>query len=228
MKKRLRFVVAILGVTVLLTGCAASLFAPPGPEQVDPAMTAERLARLAWIAQPGVYRLRQTVLFEFNGSRVPIVGVMKLDYHERRARLVAMNDLGMKLFDLIVDENGEDLNSLLPDLAKIPRFGEAVAASVRRIFLAPLPDPKDTLLFGKDRYLLKRHWRDGEIRFTFGGGDTRLLETTVAVEGSDWKAEYFEYGITGDVVYPRGIILHDRLAGYRLILWIEEMEPTDE
>jgi hypothetical protein len=211
-----------------LAGCAGAPFAPPELAAVRPRVTAQELAGGAWTAQAGVYRLRQTVLFEFRGARVPMSGMMRLDLGERKARLVAMNDLGVKFFDLAVDERGEELNYLLPDLAEIPRFSEAVAASVRRVFLTPRPAPGDALRLAEKRYLLERSSGGGVTRFVFGGNDPQLIETGVETEEEDWKVRYFEYRKAGETVYPRGIVLDDRLAGYRLTLWLEEVERLDE
>lgn len=228
MRKMLWREAAILCLSLFLAGCAGAPFAPHELAPTSPDMTAARLAESVWTGQAGVFRLRQAVLFEFNGRAVPMSGMMRLDFNERRLRLVAMNDMGVKLFDLEVAEKNETLHYLLPELAGTPRFSEAVAASVRRIFLDSRPSGSDLLSFGRDRYLLTRPWQGGEIRFVLGGGAARLLETTVATEQVNWKAAYYEYQTDGKVVYPRGIVLDDRVAPYRLTLWLEEVRRIDE
>lgn len=218
----------LLCLLLTLTGCAGVPFAPPELVAVRPRMTAEELAEGAWTAQAGVYRLRQTVLFEFRGARVPMAGMMRLNLDEREVRLVAMNDLGVKFFDLAVEEVGEKQNYLLADLAGIPHFSEAVAASVRRVFLTPRPAKSDALRLAENRYLLLRPSGEGDIRFTFGGNDPQLIETEAKTERESWKVRYFEYRKAKETVYPRGIVLDDHIAGYRLTLWLEEVEKIDE
>jgi len=225
-RRRSRFV--ILCLLLFLAGCVRIPFAPVERAPVRADVTAAQLAAGAWTAQPGVYRLRQTVLFEFRGARVPMVGMMRLDLDERRARLVAMNDLGVKFFDLAVDEGGEVQNYLLPELSRFPHFSEAVAASVRRVFLTPCPQRSDALDLDADRYLLRRPYEGGTVRFDFAGREPRLIETEVATERERWQARYFEYRLAGQTAYPRGIILDDRVAGYRLTLWLNEVERIDE
>jgi hypothetical protein len=191
-------------------------------------VTATQLATSVWTAQQGVFQLRQTVLFEFRGARVPMAGLMRLDLTQGQVRLVALNDLGVKLFDLEVTQIGEQQHYLLPDIAKIPHFTEAVAASVRRVFLTPRPDGSETLRLTASRCQLTRSNPSREIRFTFGGNGSQLLATEVDGDQEDWMARYFEYQTAETILYPRGIVLDDRIAGYRLTLWQEEVKRIDE
>jgi hypothetical protein len=219
---------AVLILLLALAGCSGVPFVAPDTVALRPDVTATQLATAVWTAQQGVFRLRQTVLFEFRGTRVPMAGLMRLDLTEDRLRLVALNDLGVKLFDLEVTPIGEQQHYLLPDLAKIPHFTEAVAASVRRVFLTPRPDGSEALRLTASRGQLTRPYRSGEIRFTFGGSGSQLLATEVAGDQENWMARYFEYQTAGTILYPRGIVLDDRIAGYRLTLWQEEVKRIDE
>ena len=218
----------ILSLLLTLAGCSGVPFVKPDTVAVRSDVTASQLAAEVWTAQPGVFQLRQTVLFEFRGTRVPMAGLMRLDLTHGQLRLVALNDLGVKLFDLEVTQTGEQQNYLLPDIAKIPHFTEAVAASVRRVFLTPRPDGSETLGLTANRYQLTRPNPSGETRFTFGGSGSQLLATEVDGTQEDWKARYFEYQTVGTILYPRGIVLDDRIAGYRLTLWQEEVKRIDE
>lgn len=219
---------AILALLLTLTGCGGVPFAAPEKVALRPGVTATELAASVWTAQQGSFQLRQTVLFEFRGARVPMAGLMRLDLTQGQVRLVAMNDLGVKFFDLEVSKGGEQLHYLLPDLAKIPHFAEAVAASVRRVFLTPRPDGSEALDRTASLCQLARPYRGDEVRFTFGGAGTRLLATEVDRDQESWRVRYFEYQTAGTTLYPRGIVLDDRLAGYRLTLWQEEVKRIDE
>jgi len=219
---------ALFSLLFCLFGCTRIPFALPETAPVQSDMTAARLASNAWPAQVGVYRLRQTVLFEFRGARVPMAGVMRLDLSARMARLVAMNDMGVKFFDLTITEKDEEQHYLLPKLSQFPHFTEAVAASVRRVFLAPRPEQSDALVLTKDHYLLQRHYKGGTVCFDFCGRQPQLIETKVSTEQERWQAQYFEYQTAGKISYPRGIILEDNIAGYRLTLWLDEVEKLDE
>ncbi|OEU61226.1 MAG: hypothetical protein BA870_08425 [Desulfuromonadales bacterium C00003094] len=218
----------ILSLLLALTACSGVPFVMPDTVAVRSDVTATQLATSVWTAQQGVFQLRQTVLFEFRGARVPMAGLMRLDLTQGQVRLVALNDLGVKLFDLEVTQIGEQQHYLLPDIAKIPHFTEAVAASVRRVFLTPRPDGSETLRLTASRCQLTRSNPSREIRFTFGGNGSQLLATEVDGDQEDWMARYFEYQTAETILYPRGIVLDDRIAGYRLTLWQEEVKRIDE
>lgn len=213
---------------LLLFGCGRLPFAPVETAPVRNDVTAAQLSAATWTAQSGIYHLRQTVVFEFRGARVPMIGMMRLDLGQRKARLVAVNDLGVKFFDLEVDETGVVEHYLLPNLAQFAHFSEAVASSVRRVFLAPHPSRNDTLTLDVDHYVLQRPYNDGTVHFVFAGRQPQLVETEVATEHIHWRARYFEYRRFEPISYPRGIIFDDDMAGFRLTMWLEGVEKVDE
>jgi hypothetical protein len=136
--------------------------------------------------------------------------------------------LGIKLFDLTVTRSGQTLNAELPELARYPRLAEGIGASVRRIFLVPLPEPGDRLRAGATSYVLSRPWREGGVRFTFGGSGLVLQQTRAEGGEQDWTVAYYQYHRLRGVNYPAGIVLADARAGYRLTLWLDTMRRIDE
>jgi outer membrane biogenesis lipoprotein LolB len=225
----------LLSITflLLLTACAAPAPAPnPVVEQARRGLTAGDLAAAVWTARPQVWRMRQTAKFSFRGRNVPMIGMMELDTRRNEARLVAINQMGVKLFDLSVREDGGTENYLLPQLARYPRFGEAVAASLRRIFLVPVPAPETGELREAEGGYRLSEKRDGaQVAFLFGGDPVRLVEKSA--QGKDqWRVVYLDYRQVAGQSYPKEIVLEDRQAGYRLDLRIDgvrmsESEVTD-
>ena len=105
----------------------------------------------------------------------------------------------------------------------------AVAISVRRIFLAPQPAPSDLLERSSTSYLLSRKSGDGgTLRFTFGGAEAQLLEKSSQGAAESWRVRYYQYQRQAGQLFPGGIVLDDQQAGYRLTLWIESVEKSDE
>lgn len=219
----------IIGALLLLAGgCAGVPFARTELTPTLP-LSAAQLSGGIWSAGSGSLLIRQSALFELAGMRVPIAGVMKLDLAGKSARLVGMNDMGVKLYDISVDAASSQAHFVIPELARYPGFAEAVAASVRRIFLAPHPSPDDALERTSERYLLTREsGAGGALRFSFGGADAQLLETSCRGPAESWRVRYYQYQRRQGRLFPGGIVLDDDRANYRLTLWIESVEKTDE
>jgi hypothetical protein len=209
---------------LLLTACSAPAPAPtPVIEPAPPGLAAGDLAAAVWTARPQVLRLRQTARFSFRGREVPMIGMMELDTRRNEARLVAVDQMGVKLFDLGVSEDGVRENYLLPQLARYPRFGEAVAASLRRIFLVPEPEQADAVLETAEGYRLSGERDGGQVAFLFGGDPVRLLEKSAWGRKDDWRVVYLDYRTSPEGFFPGEIVLEDRRAGYRLDLRIDSV-----
>jgi hypothetical protein len=218
-----------LGALLLLvSACATVPFAPTELTPTAP-RTAAALSGAIWSSGTGSLMIRQSALFEFEGMRVPIAGVMKLDRSAKVARLVGMNDMGVKLYDISVDASSSQAHFIIPELASYPGFAEAVAVSVRRIFLTPEPAPGDTLERTPTNYILTREvGTGGTVRFSFGGAEAQLLEKSFREPAGSWRVRYYQYQRQLGQLFPGGIVLDDDRAGYRLTLWIESVEKTDE
>jgi hypothetical protein len=217
----------LAALLLLLTGCSELPFRPTELVPVTPRRQAELSAGM-WSSGRAPLLIRQSALFELMGMRVPLAGIMKLDTGAGSARLVGMNDMGVKLYDISVDCNSSHANFVIPDLARYPGFADAVAASVRRIFLEPAPAEGDALTLRNRSYLLTRDSDDGKVSFSFGGADAQLLEKRFEGKKQSWRVGYYQYQRSGDLLFPGGIVLDDQRAGYRLTLWIESVEKTDE
>lgn len=217
----------LLAALLSAAACATAPFRPTEPTRTRPT-TAAALAGNLWTAGNGTFLIRQSGLLEFQGARLPMVGILKIDTGKKTARLVGMDDLGVKLFDLSVDRRSSRTHYILPALDRYPRIAAAVSDSVRRIFLEPEPAEDDTLAIDPDQYRLSRV-RDGtSIRFLLGGQDAQLLKKTSSGPEERWEVRYHEYQRRLDLPVPGGIVLEDYRAGYRLTLWTESVERADE
>ena len=210
-----------------LAGCASVPFAAPELVPTRQLTTAE-LVGTGWDAGGQTLRLRQSGLFEWHGRRLVLDGLVQLDGKEHTARLVGMNELGVKAFDLTVTPGGLEEHFLLPELAATPGLAAAVGGAVRRIYLAPRPRTDDRLVIEARDYRLERRDTDREIRFVFGGPQPLLLETRMKSADEEWRVRYYQYRPTAGRWLPGGVILDDRRAGYRLTLWLEEGKVVNE
>jgi hypothetical protein len=217
----------LLAALLLTAACGTVPFRPTEPAATRPA-TAASLSGNLWTAGKGIFLVRQSVLMEYMGARIALSGVMRLDTGARTARLVGMDEMGVKWFDLSVDRESTRTNFILPALERYPGMARAVGDSVRWIFLEPEPAGTDTLAIEPDRYVLTRR-RDGDsIRFILGGEDAQLLEKRSGGPSGRWRIGYYEHLRWQGLSVPGGIVLDDRRAGYRLTLWMTILERMDE
>lgn len=217
------------GMLLLLVNACATV--PFANTELTPttSRTAAELSAALWSSAHGNFLLRQSALFELQGMKIPIAGVMKLNLAAKDARLVGMNDMGVKLYDISVDRTSNTANFIISDLASYQGFAEAVALSVRRIFLTPEPSADDSLVITADTYLFSReNGSSGNIRFVLGGAQAQLLEKTYSGAAESWRVRYYQYQQYQGGLFPGGIVLDDDRAKYRLTLWIESVERIDE
>ena len=104
---------------LLLAGCAGPFFRRKRRGRSRRGVGAAQLAAGSWRGQPGVFLLEQRAEFDFHGRKLEMRGMMQLDMTEGRARLMAVDDLGIKLFDLTVTRDGQTLHDVLPRTGQI-------------------------------------------------------------------------------------------------------------
>jgi len=219
--------IALCALVALGTACSMVPFKSTELVPTEP-LPAAALVDGLWNAGGGTFLIRQSALFEFRGMRMPVSGAMKLDTGKKSARLVGMNDMGVKLFELTVDRTSCETHFIMADLGRYPGFADAVATSVRRIFLAPEPARDDTLTVAPKSYRLTRFQDGTRFGFILGGRHQQLLEKSAKSLNEQWRVRYYEHQWQQLRPIPRGIVLDDDKAGYRLTLWIESVEETDE
>lgn len=193
--------------SLLVTACTfpQTPHAPPASLQAD-APSSNRL----WFLQERTWLLRQTALLEAGTTRLSMNALLQLDMAQSTARLVAIDDFGVKLFDLTVTTTGEEPHFLLPALARIPGIDRMIAASLRRIYLPLVADNA-----GKD-----------VVGHLVGGEAGLLLERSRHASQENWHVRYLSYREAGGALHPVHIVEEDQAAGYRLTVWTEEVKEN--
>lgn len=169
-------------------------------------------ASCLWLRQERSWLLRQTALLETGPTRLSMNALLRLDMAQRSARLVAMDDFGVKLFDLTVTATGEDRHFLLPALARIPGIDGLIAVSVRRIYLLPVTDGLGET--GLDQL--------------FACDSGLLLERSRQLRHESWQVRYLSYREEAGIQHPVHVVVDDRGAGWRLTVWTEEVKEDEE
>lgn len=214
----------LIALCTLLALSACGPVTPPLdlPENCRAEFTATELVSGHWLLQPNVWRLRQAALLELGRKAIPLEGFLRLDLERQDARLVAMNEMGVVLFDLQVTATGQQLHRAIPQLMEVKGLAQGVAQSLRQVFLQPHPEPGDAL---EGRGNSQRLWRSlvaGELGFVFDcEGDLR--ETRQRSEAADWRVAYDQYRPFGRFRLPEQIVMNDYRHRVKLSLWLREV-----
>ena len=216
--------VVILGlVCVLLTGCLMAEPAVELPTDCRPDAPLAELLDKSWLQNQGVWRLRQSALLEWGLRKTPLEGFVRLDLRAKQAHLLAMNELGLVLFELKVDEREEQLLRSVPQLAKTKGFERGIAQSLRQIFLSPVPNGTDVLEQRDHSQRLQRDISAGRQEFLYDcRGDLR--RTRFKGEAGDWQVNYDSYQEHGQFRLPEQIVHQNSRHGVKLTIWLREVK----
>jgi len=217
--------IRVLLFCLLLASTACTPASPP--LQLEQNCLAEHktweLVNGHWLLQPKVWRIRQSALLELGHKKIPMEGFLRLDLQQREARLLAMNDMGVVLFDLQVSIEDEQLYRVLPQLRQFNGLAQGVAQSLRQIFLSPFPQLDDRR---EQRENSQRLWRvlpNATLGFLFDcEGDLR--ETRLSDGPDDWRVVYGHYQLFGEERIPEEIVLNDYQHNVKLSLWLREVK----
>ena len=216
---RFFFLLVLLG----LVSCAPTTPPQQLPDNCQADAVPAQLLAANWLQQSGTWRLRQVTLLEIGSKKIPLEGFLRLDLARGEARLVAMNEIGLVLFDLLVTEKGQHLQRAIPQLKKRKGFASGVAQSLRYIFLQPQPQVGDRL---ENRGNTQRLWRvlpGGSLGFVYDcRGDLRT--TRFEANSGNWRVAYDDYRQFGESRLPEQISMNDYRHGVKLSLWIREVK----
>ncbi|WP_020677817.1 lipoprotein insertase outer membrane protein LolB [Geopsychrobacter electrodiphilus] len=215
----------ILSICLLLAlgACGPTLSTLQLPENCRAAQSRSQLIAGNWRQQPHIWRLRQAALLEIGSKKIPLEGFLRLDLRHKEARLLALNEMGLVLFDLQVTEQGEVLHRAIPQIREHKAVARGVAQSLRRIFLQPLPEANDLLQTQGNSQGLRRSLSDGQLEFIFDcSGDLR--ETRQQAKSGEWQVIYNDYRDYAGARLPEEILFNDETHRVKLSLWQKEVK----
>ena len=214
--------VIVLCIFLALSACVSAKPPLQLPENCRAEFVPSQLVASHWLLQPTIWRMRQSALLEIGRKKIPMEGFLRLDLKRQEAHLLAMNEMGIVLFDLQITADGQQLQRVLPQLQQVNGLAQGVAQSLRQIFLAPQPRATDQL---ENRGNSLRLWRtlpEGSLGFVFDClGDLR--ESRQLAETGNWRVAYNQYQSFGMSRVPEQIIMNDYLHSVKLSLWLHEV-----
>lgn len=136
----MKYLLLLAALLVLLCGCAVPSLDPPGTAAPTP--QSEALVGSFWGHSGHRFQGRYSAVLEWDDNLVTFQGVLVVDTLQRQARLVALSDLGAKLFDVTLTPDQTSVHTSLPHLG-ISRMRKRVVTAVRRMLLTHLPGMRD-------------------------------------------------------------------------------------
>ncbi len=198
---------------IITAGCAGVPPFPPHQRAAVAAADIHTAMERCWLNGQRRYLCRNSGVLDVPGRKIALQGLVRVDSVADSARLVALDSMGTRLFDISIDARDYTVNYMLEQLRAHPRLAAVVAASVRAVFLSPYVAGTPQLVADGSRWLV-----DGAAaRFEFGGRPLRLQRRLLRGD-NECQVDYYAYG--GD--FPGGIVLD--ATGYSLTLWIEEVK----
>ena len=215
--------IVFLVIVLMMSACAPTTPPLQLPENCRAELSSEQLIKQHWLLKSDVWRLRQSALLEIGNKKLPLEGFLRLDLEHQEARLLAMNEMGVVLFDLQVTADGQQLQRAIPQLMQVKGLAQGVAQSLRQIFLVPQPQLNDVLENRDNHQQLARSLEEGALGFVFDCmGDLR--ETRQRAKAGDWRVVYDQYQVYGTARLPEQIVMNDYRHNIKLSLWLREVK----
>ncbi len=212
----MKIVSLLLVSLVLLAGCAMKSSLPDGPLCVE-GSGGQRVGNDSWLQQDRNFVLRQSVLLKIGWKKIALDGYLQVNPVRHEARLVALNEMGIVLFDLSIDDTTAHFNRALPQLEEQRGADEQVAASIRKVFFSA--DWSD----GAQQFFLGNAYEmaaPGQRRYFF---DCNGQLSRIADGDNSWTVDYKNYSDFRGTAVAKEISLDDRRNHLQLSLWVREI-----
>jgi len=219
---------ARIGWLVLLAvvgGCAKLPFAAePLPTLVnpDPATMRDSFAR----GLPNRFTTDDTIIIHapFHDD-LAVLGVLRVDRPAGTFELIALNHLGIKLFDLSGDREKVSIGYLLPPLMGLKDVLMWIGRDIGRMYLDVVPSEGAKVEIGSNEILFIDKESAGTVVYEFGGDPAVLREKwQKGFFGTPWDVRYFQYSTQFGGLYPRGVVMDNGRYHYRIIVKNRDVE----
>jgi hypothetical protein len=176
-------------------------------------------------ATPETFSGFNSIVFEIVGQKFLGIGFVDIDRTKRSFRVICLNPMGVKLFDLSGDERSTTTNFALEPLAKAGDIAAAVGNDIRRVYFDLAPRSNATPRWADGDLVYGGGVPGGYAEHVFSGGSGELIEKRFYDEQLiSWQVTYHDYRERGGKRIPGTIVMTSYQGGYRLT--IREKEQT--
>jgi hypothetical protein len=219
----MRRTVLIAAFLLAIAGCGAAPFRETelvGMEATDPAGVLDRFQA----SLPGRFRTMSSLVFEFARNKVSALGITEVDRGKGTFTAMAMNPLGVKLFEISGDREQIVSRYVIEPMAQRGNAADAIGEDIRRIYFGLVPSPDASVHQERRRLVFRERSGPGTIEYVFGGADGFIIEKRYTEDDRTvWRVRYYEYRRANGKAHPQGIVLDNARHGYRLIVKVKEI-----
>jgi len=210
---------AILLLVPLIGGCAGEPFIrEPLPVVRHPDSNALRDAFARTVSNRFISDDTVIIQAPFRND-LAVLGVLRVDRVAGTFELVALNHLGVKLFDLKGDRGGTSVRFAIGPLMKQQEVLLAIGEDIRRMYFDLVPSQPAVAQIERTDVKFTQTDHGGRLVYVFGGQPGILLEKrSIGFFGVVWRVRYYRYESQGASLYPRGIVMDNSWFHYRIIV----------
>lgn len=217
---------ALLLALGLSTGCAAHVdldFVPDAPAPLqsdDPSLARATLAE----SFPTRFQRVDSIVFSFRGRPLSAIGYSEIDEGAGSFIVVALNHVGMKLFEIAGVGEQIERRFVMPELSRRGDPAGAIAADIRRIYFHRVPSATAHATVDRDSIRFCEETAEGTLCFVLGGPDGVLLEKSLSAKGRLlWRIRYARYQGEKGRLQPGEVLLEDLRYHYELLIRLREV-----
>lgn len=216
----------LLSVLALSTGCAGHVDLdfvpdPPAPLQSnDPSLAVATLTE----SLPVRFQRVDSIVFSFRGRPLSAIGYSEVDEGAGRFTVVALNHVGMKLFEIAGVGEKVERRFVMPELSRRGDPAGAIAADIRRIYFHRVPSAAALVSVGRDSIRFCEETAEGTLCHVLGGPDGVLSEKSLTAKGRLlWRIRYARYQGEKGRLQPGEVLLEDLRYHYELLIRLREV-----
>ena len=209
-------------------GCATIPFEPVNLVPLGDVSAEEVLSR-ARSALPEQFTVLNSIVFKIHGHSMSALGYTAVDQTQNSFSVLALNPMGIKLFEFSDSDGRVTTNYIMEGVAKQGNVAEAVARDIRRIYFDRVPPATAESQKNEYTFVFTEKKENGTVRYVFGGTDIVLIEKQFYDTTNDklWSVSYHEYQLHEGRLYPAGMIFRHYKHNYRLIVRLRELKAEE-
>jgi hypothetical protein len=213
----------VIIIGALLAGCSTVPFERPACVPLSSGQQGTIVERFQ-TALPESFQLLNSIVFEYNWRAFSGIGYLDIDRNNRVFKVVCLNPMGVKLFELSGDRNSVTNHYTIAAFSRYGDVTTAVGNDIRRIYFDLIPSPDARVWKRRYSVSFRQAHEEGTLEYVFAGTAGDLVEKNYYDDnGLAWQVLYREYREQAGKRYPQGIVFLHYNHGYRLTIRQKEL-----